>query len=429
MYGHPAIAPPRRATRVLRWGALLFLAACAEPAALEVGPVGYTHEEVSLLTSEQRDRLADLTALGLLVAEERTGELVEPFVERELRSLMLQRLAMEVAVEDVGMDEEALREAYARSPEPELVVRHLVVLSERWRAEEHRDSARARAEEALRRARAGEPFRELVAEYSDEPGAAGRGGLLTPGREGSWVPEFWRAAEALEPGELSGVVETEYGFHVIRLEERRPVPFEEVRGEVLERFVDLPSALSRAQGWADRQTTSVRPDTAAIAAWVAHPDSAGPSDTLVVWDGPDGPGVLTAPELRLYVATLPSAELGEGEAAVEAAVTLAAAAARARLLEEGARARGLEPSIAQRAALERRWQTRIAAWAETFGFEPGMGSRALKATALEALGDPAQGARIARSEVADLSRVLRTLVPVRAQPSSSPDAVNSDTSG
>jgi parvulin-like peptidyl-prolyl isomerase len=72
------------------------------------------------------------------------------------------------------------------------VVRHLVVLSERWRPAAHRDSARAVATEALERARAGEAFEALAAEYSDEPGAAERGGLLEPGREGSWVPEFWQ---------------------------------------------------------------------------------------------------------------------------------------------------------------------------------------------------------------------------------------------
>ncbi|MBW3554387.1 MAG: hypothetical protein KY466_12790, partial [Gemmatimonadetes bacterium] len=63
-----------------------------------MGPVSYEAEEVSLLTDTQRSLLADLTVLGILVAEGRTAELAAPFVERELRSLMLQRLAMEVAV-------------------------------------------------------------------------------------------------------------------------------------------------------------------------------------------------------------------------------------------------------------------------------------------------------------------------------------------
>ena len=404
-------APRRRAAGVVGRGALLFLLACGSPPALQVGPVSYSDEEVSLLTDDQRALLTDLTSLGILVAEGRTSELAEPFVERELRSLMLQRLAMEVAVEDAGMDEQELREAYARSPEPELVVRHLVVLSERWRTEAHRDSARERAAEALRRARSGERFEDVVAEYSDEPGAAERGGLLTPGREGSWVPEFWAAARTLREGQLTDVVETEYGFHVIRLEERRAVPFEEVRSDVLERFVDLPSALSRAQDWVATQTGAVMVDTTAVEAWRASPPDASRADTLVTWPTRDGVGALTAEELDLYLATSGPGAQGRGADRSEA-VALATSAARSRLLADRARRRGLEPSIAQRAAVERRWAQRIAGWAEVLGFEEGIGPRAVKEAAQGALGRDGQAASIARGELASVSGVLRTLVPV-----------------
>lgn len=404
-------APRRRAAGAIGRGALLFLLACGSPPALQVGPVSYADEDVGLLTDDQRSLLTELTILGILVAEGRTDELAQPFVERELRSLMLQRLAMEVAVEDAGMDEQELREAYARSPEPELVVRHLVVLSERWRTEAHRDSARERAAEALRRARSGERFEDVVAEYSDEPGAADRGGLLTPGREGSWVPEFWAAARTLREGELTGVVETEYGFHVIRLEERRAVPFEEVRSDVLERFVDLPSALSRAQDWVATQTGAVMVDTAAVEGWrTSSPDASG-EDTLVTWPTGDGVGALTAEDLALYLATSGPGPAGRGADQSEA-VGLATSAARSRLLADRARRRGLEPSIAQRAAVDRRWSQRIAGWAEVLGFEEGVRPRAVKEAALDALGRDGQAAAIARGELSSVSGVLRTLVPV-----------------
>lgn len=409
----------RRAASVLGRGASLILAAaCGAPPALEVGPVSYAEDELELLTADQRDLLADLTALGVVVAEGRAAELAEPFIEREQRSLMLQRLAMEVAVADAGMSESELRAAYTRMPEPELVVRHLVVLSERWRPESHRDSARAVAGEALQRARAGESFADLAAEYSDEPGAADRGGLLPPGREGSWVPEFWSGAADLAPGEISPVVETEYGFHVIRLEERRAVPFEEVRGEVLERFVDLPTALSRAQDWAASQSDSLRVDTAAVRAWSGRPEAASaagsPPDTLVTWPTAGGRGALTATELDAYVATLgPESRRAARAAEPSHALDLARAAARSRLLADRARSRGLEPSIAQRAALERRWQDRIAGWAQTFGFAEGQGPRSVKAAALEALGSSRQGVVIARGELPPVAGVLRRLVPVR----------------
>ena len=75
--------------------------------------------------------------------------------------------------------------------------------------------AKARAQEALAKIKAGGDFGEIAGLYSDEPGAAERKGDLGQFSRKQMVRKFSNVAFKLKPGELSEVVETEFGFHVI----------------------------------------------------------------------------------------------------------------------------------------------------------------------------------------------------------------------
>ncbi len=101
-----------------------------------------------------------------------------------------------------------------------------------------RTASRALAESVLEKLRNGESFEELAQKYSDDPGSGKRGGDLGMKPKGTMVPEFEAVAFAMKkPGELSGIVETNFGLHIIRFEERQAPalrPFDEVKDALME---------------------------------------------------------------------------------------------------------------------------------------------------------------------------------------------------
>lgn len=81
--------------------------------------------------------------------------------------------------------------------------------------------ARSTAEDIVRRARAGENFDALAKEYSSDPSNKDKGGDLGWFGRGRMVKAFEDAAYALQPGQISDVVQTQFGYHIIKLDERR----------------------------------------------------------------------------------------------------------------------------------------------------------------------------------------------------------------
>jgi parvulin-like peptidyl-prolyl isomerase len=140
----------------------------------------------------------------------------------------------------VQVSEEEMRAFYQENLErmkrPEqLRVRHILVGIPRQATEEQKKTARAEADDVLRQVKAGGDFAALAVQHSDDPGSRAEGGLLPWMARGETVPAFDQAAGALQKGGTSEVVETPFGFHVLRLEDTRPsatVPFEEAREQI-----------------------------------------------------------------------------------------------------------------------------------------------------------------------------------------------------
>jgi peptidyl-prolyl cis-trans isomerase D len=141
---------------------------------------------------------------------------------------------------------------------PESVrARHILIKLEPGADEKARAAARKKAEDALARAKKGEDFAKLAEKLSDDPGSAKSGGDLGTFSRGKMVPAFETAAFALAPGQLSEIVESPFGFHVIKVEEKTPggpKPLDAVRQEIVQTLsAERGLELARKQADADRR--------------------------------------------------------------------------------------------------------------------------------------------------------------------------------
>jgi peptidyl-prolyl cis-trans isomerase C len=115
----------------------------------------------------------------------------------------------------------------ARFEEPETVrASHILLLTTDPKTnadltDEQKAAKRKQMEGILKRARAGEDFAKLAKEYSEDPGSKDKGGEYTFPR-GRMVPEFESTAFSLKTNEISDIVITRYGYHIIKLSEKTP---------------------------------------------------------------------------------------------------------------------------------------------------------------------------------------------------------------
>jgi peptidyl-prolyl cis-trans isomerase C len=119
------------------------------------------------------------------------------------------------------------------------------------------EEALAKANEVREKLVAGADFAEVAAAVSDDTGSAARGGELGFFGPGQMVAPFEQAAWTLKPGEISQPVKSDFGYHIIQLQEQRIRSFEEVKEEVREksypefRMVLLDEIRKKTKAWID----------------------------------------------------------------------------------------------------------------------------------------------------------------------------------
>ncbi len=173
------------------------------------------------------EQLVDQTLLAGSVSGEPQDDPLEVrlHLENERRGTLAARVVQQSVAEAV--DEAAIQAAYdemvaAFEPQPEFNAAHILVDSE-----EKAVALKAELD-------AGADFAELAAANSAD-GSAAQGGSLGWFGPGQMVPEFEQAVSGMEPGAVAGPVQTQFGWHLIKLEDKRtsaPPPLDQVRPEI-----------------------------------------------------------------------------------------------------------------------------------------------------------------------------------------------------
>ncbi|HWK89840.1 MAG TPA: peptidylprolyl isomerase, partial [Longimicrobium sp.] len=177
------------------------------------------------------DLWVDYTLLATAAAEDSTLSVLdmEKFVEDQREEMTVMRyLEANVRVDTTWTDAELDQKWANEGPGVEVKARHILLRpAGEGQAEPtpaQRQQLRQRAEAIRARAAGGEDFAALARQFTQEPGGGERGGDLDWFGRGRMVPQFEQAAFKLQPGQVSPVVETPFGYHVIKVEDRREQP-------------------------------------------------------------------------------------------------------------------------------------------------------------------------------------------------------------
>lgn len=164
-------------------------------------------------------------------------------VQKITRGMAIEQLLREHVVQDIGVDETESRAFYDQNTDmfkrPEQVqARHILIKTADDFTAEQKAEARAKIDAVRQKVVDGEDFAALASENSEGPSRT-KGGDLGYFSRGQMVKPFEDAAFALETGAISEVVETQFGYHIIKVTDRRPatvVAYETAQAQIEERL-------------------------------------------------------------------------------------------------------------------------------------------------------------------------------------------------
>jgi peptidyl-prolyl cis-trans isomerase C len=178
----------------------------------------------------------------MLTSRKTTIEQVRGDVRQDIT---VQKLIASAIADKVAVKPEQVTDFYAKNPDqfkqPERVrASHILITVPKGADAAAKAAARTKAADILKDVKAGKDFAALAKQHSQDPGSAQNGGDLGFFQQGQMVGPFNDVAFKLTPGQVSDLVETEFGFHIIKVAEKqtaRAVPLDEVRPQ-LEQYLE-----------------------------------------------------------------------------------------------------------------------------------------------------------------------------------------------
>lgn len=195
----------------------------------KVDSIDVKDEEIEQQLNARIDQILNYFNNDYQKFEEYYGQSVAETRERfrdDLRNQMLAERLQNKVIGDIRITPEETKAFFERIPKDSVPYFNAEVeLSEivyKPKANDaQRKAAREKLEKTLQKIRNGEEFSKLASVISDDPGSAKNGGSLGWMKRGSLVPEFEAVAYSLQKDSVSGIVESEFGLHIIKLLERR----------------------------------------------------------------------------------------------------------------------------------------------------------------------------------------------------------------
>jgi foldase protein PrsA len=201
--------------------------------AAEKAEISYAPEELENALSYQYSRAGGEDKFLQMLEE--NGINFAFVKESIMRDLLIQKYMDDLFAAKIQVSEGDIQKAY--EGDKTASVRHILLMTGD-KNETEKEEVHRKMEELLTRARSGEDFAELAKEFSEDTGSKNNGGLYEDFGRGEMVKPFEDAAFSVPVGEISDIIETTYGYHILKVIERKKEtrPLDDVRSEIEDRL-------------------------------------------------------------------------------------------------------------------------------------------------------------------------------------------------